>query len=136
MINLKEVYGKRYKIEVDPSWDAETTENRTWFRQHGEEPYYFELVGKYGRLYNQSDTHLQMWVSGRLGVKLSKNIPVGWVQIQGCSEGYGFKLPNSDISQAFSWIKPRKKRVGNTSPENLARLRAHGFKSKPQNPTA
>lgn len=132
MINLKETYGKRYKIEIDPSWDAETTENRTWFRQHGEEPYYYELVGKYGQLYNNSETHMQVWVNGRLGVKLSKNLPQGWKQKQGCSEGYAFILPNSDVSTAFSWIKPRKRRVGNTSPENLARLAAYKFPKKGQ----
>ena len=123
MINLREVYGKRYKIGIDPSWDAETPENRTWCRQHGEELYYYELLGKHGQLYNHSDTHLQMWIKPRLGSRLYRAIPPGWRVHQNASDGYAFVLPNSDIGLAFKWIKPRKKRIGRNDPKTLEHLR-------------
>ena len=130
VIDLKQTYGKRYKIEIDPSWDAETTANRTWFRQHGEEPYYYELIGKHGRLYNHSDTHMQMLITSRLGANLRRNLPEGWKTHQRASDGCTFILPNSDVSIAFKWIKPRKRRQG---PKDTSHLRAYHFKKKSEN---
>lgn len=136
MLDLKLTYGKRYKIGIDPSWDAENTQNRSTFRQNGEEPYYYELLGKYGKLYNHSLTHLQIWITPKLGAKLNRSLPSGWKLHQNASDAYTFILPNSDISIAFKWIKPRKRRVGPTDPATIARLRQfsklHGFKKTGQ----
>lgn len=45
MIDLKAQFGKRYKVFYDPSWDAETSEQRTIIRQSSMEPWYYELRG-------------------------------------------------------------------------------------------
>src|SRR3954466_14083815 len=111
MIDLKAVYGKRYRIGLDSSYELEKYDGKTQ-----DVAWYYEIIGRSGQLYNHSDTHLQIWISPRLGKLLYDNLPLDWTATQNTSEGFAFKFPNKDIGVAFKWIKPRKRRIGRPAP--------------------
>lgn len=121
MLNLKEVYGKRYRIQLDAAYEAETFHGKTT-----EIGWYYELVGLYGQIYPHSESHLQVWLNPRLGTALKRNLPMNWHVTQNSSDGLAFSFPNSDISVAFKWIKPRKRRIGRPAPH----LSKYHFKPK------
>lgn len=57
MINLKEAYGKQYKIFLDESW--EYMENKS----EEDKPWYYELKGKYGAIYPYDEKRLAVDVT-------------------------------------------------------------------------
>jgi hypothetical protein len=122
MLDLKATFGKRYKNQLDESYHVEKSPGK-----EKEIAWYYELVGKYGTIYNHSDTHLQVWInSTRLGARLSHHLPADWTLHSSCSEGFGFVLPNSGIGIALNQIKPKKCRVGRPAPH----LTQYQFKPK------
>ena len=122
MINLKETYGKRCKIQMDESYEVEKYEGHT-----ADIAWYYELIGSRGCLYNHSDNALQIRVKPKLARLIEKTLPTTWKRHQNADDAVTFILPNSDIEKAFSWIKPRKRHIGNP---NQPHLKAHWFKSK------
>ena len=134
MVDLKAVYGKRYKIGMDASYEAETFPGK-----EKDVAWYYELIGKHGQLYCHSDTHLQIWVKPRIGKRIYNDdtfsFVVGyetWKIVQTADDGYAFAFPNAEISKGFDLIKPRRRRIGRTDPANLAMLRRVGFKPAPK----
>jgi hypothetical protein len=122
MLDLKATYGKRYRIALDESYDAEKYDGKSQ-----DIAWYYEIIGKYGQIYPHSATHLQMWLaSTKLGARLSRSLPPDWTGIQNTSEGYSFVFPAKDISTAFRWVKPRKRRQGTSDPARLQKLREWG----------
>jgi hypothetical protein len=53
MIDLKKSYGKRYRIFMDEAWYMETAESNP--DKMKDKPWYYELRGKYGKVYLYSD---------------------------------------------------------------------------------
>ena len=120
MLNLKEVYGKRYRIKMDESYAVETSPGKT-----AEIAWYYEIDGRNGQIYNRSDTHLQLWIKPRIGLRLYRALPSGWEVVQAASDGYAFSLPNAEIGLAFKWVKPRKRRL--VDPAQADRLKSYRF---------
>ena len=116
MIDLKDTYGKRYKVRLDDSYAVET-----WPRKTQEIAWYYEIVCKYGQIYNHSDTHLQMWITPRLGKRVYDTLPADWKVIQNADDGYAFSFPSGDIGRAFQYVKPRRKRIGPSNPAHLSK---------------
>ncbi len=53
MIDLKKQYGKKYKIYMDEAWQAESSLSNP--DKMKDKPWYYELRGKYGKVYLYSD---------------------------------------------------------------------------------
>lgn len=125
MINLKETFGRRYRIRMDESYAIE--------KYPGKEKdiaWYYEIEGWKGQIYNHSEIEIQFWInSSRIATKIHKVHPEWKIQ-QLCSDGGTFVLPNSVIGEAFKWIKPRKRRIA--SPGQADRLKSYRFKPATQ----
>lgn len=134
-LDLMKKYGKRYKVSRDPSWDAETAENRTEFRKSGEEPWYWELIGRKGRLYPHGETVCAVLLSPRISAKLERSslFKSGEAKLKVVpDEGSIYLIPNATTDTVLPYLQPRKRRI--LSPEQrqkaIERLKAHSFPKK------
>jgi hypothetical protein len=63
MINLKKLYGKKYRIFMDEAWNAEDFISNP--DKLKDKPWYYEIRGKYGKIY--------LYGSNKLAVHISSN---------------------------------------------------------------
>lgn len=126
MMNLKDTFGKRYRIRMDKSYAAETMPGK-----EKDIAWYYEIDGRNGQIYNHSETEIQFWINGRRRSKKIKRLHPHWEVQQFCDEGSAWVLPNAMIGEAFKWIKPRKHRI--VDPKQAERLKNYQFKHATQN---
>jgi hypothetical protein len=121
MINLKESYGKRYKVFMDEAWECEKN------RQEEDKPWYYELRGKYGFIYPYGDTTLGVMVTSEIIKGRLKRDFKGRVNIFWDGDGEGVFLFNPTIiHEIAAMIKVRRKRQ--LSPEQRMKLVEAGQK--------
>lgn len=128
MIDLMKLYGKRYRVTLDESWDAETAENRKEFTDKGEKPWYYEIVGRRGKLYLQKENACALECTG----KVYKNMRIELDLLRNCSEGPTRLVQEADLDAVVKFIQPRKRKV--LSPEQkqiqIERLRKYAFQKR------
>lgn len=119
MINLREYYGKQYKIFLDESW--EYMENKS----EEEKPWCYELRGKYGLIYPYDDSTLAVMVTsesikGRLKRNFKGRVATFW---DGDGEGV-FLFDPGLIYEIAEMIRARRRRQ--LSPEAKEKLANRG----------
>jgi len=111
----------KYRVFIDESYAAEKEEGKT-----REQWRYYELRGLRGTLYPYSETHLAMFVKGKVLIKKS---PFGFKDatiLQSGDEEIVLKVKNSELHNVAQFLKCRVKRIGN--PELGRRLSKWQFK--------
>ena len=126
MINLQEKYGKRYKVTMDESWNAESSENRAEWKANGEIAWYYEIKGKRGTLYMQKENACALEMTPQLYEKLKMLVPVVFEWTRDCDEGPTLLIKEPQLEAVVEFIQPRRKRV--LSLEQKAHLLAMGEK--------
>lgn len=62
MFDLKEQYGKKYRIYMDEAWHIETAESNP--SKVKDKPWYYEIQGKYGAVYLYGENKLAVRITG------------------------------------------------------------------------
>ncbi len=115
MIDLKKEYGKKYRIFMDESWEAEVN------RDPKDKPWYYEIRGKYGKIY--------LYGSNKLAVHITSNVIGNRVERENQdifnlylkrSEGSTFLFKEENLEMAAKLIKAKTRRV--LSDEQKAKL--------------
>ena len=79
-LNLKELFGDRYKIAIDESAFCENESKRN--------PWYFQIPCKYGHIYPISDKYLGFWCNSG-GIKARMVREVNDIELVQDGEGEG-----------------------------------------------
>lgn len=126
-MDLKKIYGERYRVSIEASFGPEATEGKTadlWR--------YYELRGRYGFVY--------AYGADRPAVTFTSNIVANrfqkpaWKRIQDGDEERTFLIPKDDLNEVLEAIKVRKRRHLSEKGRNEAieRLKAYAFRKAPQ----
>lgn len=122
-INVKALYGDKFKIGLDDAMDA-----------HTPDPWYYQILCQYGHIYPISDKRLGFFCeSGNIKERLKREHPEIDIPQDGDGEGvFAFMLDQFEIVAKYA--KPLKKRK--LSPEQKEKcvnnLRAYRFKPNPK----
>lgn len=123
MFSLKELFDKQVQVTLDDSWNCpwpgggKTADEKLW---------YYEIKGKRGTIYPQSETEVTVEVSTRLGKKLISLFGPNCRVRRVCDEGMDIVIPVKLIKSTFRYIKPKfRKQLSQAQKDVLiARLRA------------
>lgn len=106
MINLKKEFGSKYRVFYDPSWDAETADNRTEARKSDAESWYYELRGPQVIISPRSaDTVAARWIG--LG---NKALFQAATSIRVLDGEVLYIIPNSALKGVLGAVKVYRKR--------------------------
>jgi hypothetical protein len=132
-MDLKKIYGHKYEIAMDPSWDAETPENRAEFLAKGEQWWYYELRGQRGMVYPFNASTLAVYVTPRTARRLERLLgPALTVHVR-CDEAVVYKADIQHAAAIVRFIKPKRLRPLTTEQKAVlaARLaRYHGIRGR------
>lgn len=106
MINLKEQYGKRYRVTMDESWDAEKPE----YRKLEDKFWYYEIWGKRGWCYNQNLTTLALELNNRIFNAFKDTMPFPCDHVRVGDETQKLIVSEEHAEKAISFLIPRKRR--------------------------
>ena len=113
MVDLKEMFGKRYRVTLDESYYHENEsgkESNKWA--------YYEIVGRYGTLYPYSKSELAVYFKSN---QIRNKVVRGLKCLQNGQEESTYLLPSDKTHLVLDAIKPRKRRI--LSDSQLERLR-------------
>ena len=136
-MNLKQLVGDRCRVTMDESWSAETPENRTEFRNNGEEWRYQEIKGKYGLIYPYDQDFLSVSLTPKIAKRCMGDFGSDTTVLQMANDAITLKAPLKFLNRLLRYVKPKK--IREYTPEQKAalasRLAAYRFKRKatPQN---
>lgn len=105
MIDLKEQYGKRYKVTLDESWDVERD------RKAADRPWYEEIKGKRGWCYLHNRSVLSVEISNRVFNAYQHKMPFPYSYVRGGDETQKVLVEEEHIAKAINFIIPRRKRM-------------------------
>lgn len=130
MIDLMKLFGKRYRVTMDESWNAETSENRSEWSKNGEIAWYYEIKGRRGTLYMQKENACALEVTGHTYQNMRKDNPFLFEKIRSASEGCTLLVKEPELDSVVALIRPRRRRV--LSPEqrakNIERLKKYAYR--------
>lgn len=122
-MNLKELYGDKYRIRFDPA-----VGNSSKLKA---DPDYQIIPCRHGEIYPRSATLLAVWVKGckRIG-KMKRELPE--LKIQNDGEGEAIFLFKPEIiNKIAEYVKPyRKRHATQAQLESLKKAQAYLFKAK------
>ena len=72
-MDLNKLFGKRYVVTLDPSWDAESPENRAESRPEDVPWHYHEIKGRCGMVYPYSETQIAVVLPTRAARRLIRS---------------------------------------------------------------
>lgn len=126
-LNLKDLYGKRYKIFTEESWEQEKPEHRT-----GERPWSMELRGKKGNaiVYPAGGNDLMVYVASPQTRTAIRKLGIDEKQ---CGEyESSFRFHHSRLPDVDRIVNLRKRRVLSQEQKEKAikRLANWNFKGK------
>jgi hypothetical protein len=102
-MNLKQLYGSKYRVTTDPSYDAEKEDGKTQWQWR-----YHEIIGKYGTLYPFSENQLAVrFDSIHIANRFSGR---GWKVIQDGTDERTALVPKEAATEVLTAIRARKKR--------------------------
>lgn len=104
MINLKEQYGKKYRVTLDESWGVEVNkkpEDRAW---------YDEIHGKRGWCYIQNPQTLAIELKNRIFNAFIDSLPFPYNHVRVGDETQKLLINEKHIDKAISFLRPRKRR--------------------------
>lgn len=117
-MDLMEMFGKRFRVTVEESFNAEkdTEERRAKWR-------YYEIRGHDGYVYPFGwNKPAVCFTNNHIGLKIARFRGAKWVRVQSGDNEAVFLIPMDDLEFAIRSIKPRRKRF--VSEKELNRLRA------------
>ncbi len=122
-VNLRERFGKRYRVEMEKSYYAERGQN-AWT----DDPWLQIIPGQYGHIYPQGGSMLAVATKGAGSVaKRLRAMP--WIKVvQDGSDGINTVFPVEHFLEVADLIRARRRRW--LSPESKARLAAAGAKTR------
>src|SRR5258708_2335764 len=85
-MDLQKLHGDRQVISLDESWMAETRENRREFLSMGDQWKYFEILGRYGKVYPYSEEIAAVFVTALKAKRLIAFLTQHGVQMARCDE--------------------------------------------------
>lgn len=132
MIDLMKLYGKKYRVTMDESWDAENPDNRTEWKANGEIAWYYEIVGKRGKLYPQKENAFALECTEKVWNNMRTKYGLNLERLRGCDEGPTLLVKESDLDTVVKAIGARKRKV--LSPEQkqlqIERLKKYAFQKR------
>jgi len=101
-LDLKQLYGNRYKITIDESALCEKETKR--------DPWYFQIPCKYGHIYPISDKYLGFWCdSGVIKARVEREAPE--IELVQDSESEGvFRFAPGQFEIVAKYARPRRRR--------------------------
>jgi len=127
-INLKKLYGKKYKIRIDKKQMYEDRAIEQEKIQTGEE-WYQNIICKYGEIYLNGGTELTWYsTSKNVAMRMEREHPEIITNFSQCDEEAIVCFDINDIETVFKFAHPRRKRRCHLSPEQIAKF-AEGGKS-------
>jgi hypothetical protein len=106
-MNLRETFGRRYRIEYDPA------------HKRGDDPLLQQIPCKHGHVYIHSAELLAVATNGRkVGLRVAKL--AGTVVLQEGSDGFNIAFPATMFAKVAAIVRPRRKRK--TTAKELSRL--------------
>ena len=109
-MDLKRMFGDKYIITLDESWDAETPENRAEFKAKGEEWWYYEIKGKCGTVYPYSETQIAVVLPTRTARRLVKLMGSELTLLQHADDAMCYKADAKHTAAIVRFIKPKRLR--------------------------
>ena len=122
MIDLKNLYGKRYRVTVEESYAADKYPGKP-----DEIVWYYEIVGRYGKAYLFSPTTVSVEMTPKMSGKFLRLYPRTIVH-RVCSEGSTMLIGENMRDIAIRFICPRRRRHTKMTPERLENLRKYHFR--------
>lgn len=104
MIDLKEQYGKRYRVTLDESWDVERDKKAV------DRPWYDEIGGRRGWCYLQNRSVLAIELNNRIFTANKDKLSFPYVHVRGGGETQKLFVDEKHIDKAISLILPRKRK--------------------------
>jgi len=106
-MDLKKLFGHKYEISLDPSWDAETPENRVEFLTQGEQWWYYEIRGKCGTIYPFSATTIAVTLPTRAARRLMKLMGSELTRTQHADDAMTFKTDAKHTAALVRFVRPK-----------------------------
>jgi len=101
-LNLKELFGDRYKIAIDESAFCKNESKR--------DPWYFQIPCKYGHIYPISDKYLGFWCDSRIiKTRMVREVPDIELVQDGDKEGV-FRFTPEQFEKVAKYARPRRRR--------------------------
>jgi hypothetical protein len=110
MMDLKKIFGDKYMVTLDESWESETPENRTEFLAKGKEVWYYEIKGRRGTIYPYSDTHIAVVLPTRSARRLVNLMGSELILLQHADDAMCFKADVQHTNALIRFIKPKRMR--------------------------
>jgi hypothetical protein len=145
-LNLRVVFGQKYQIKMDESYAKEKKILRST-----DEPWYQELIGKYGAIYSYSDTEVAVAFANTRGGKKKLDVFLAEIGNQGrilqnADDAVVYAVPNELAAECIKAIKgyrtrqlseeERNRRRENLKKTRLAQIKPGGNgKNTAQNPS-
>ena len=109
-MDLNKMFGHKYLVTLDESWDAETPDNRAEFLANGEKLWYYEIRGKRGWVYPHNETKLAVVLPTRAARRLMKLMGAELVLLQHADAEMCFKADAKHTATLVRFIKPKRLR--------------------------
>lgn len=119
-MNLKELFGRRYRVTLDESYQHETEEGKSL-----QEWRWHEIRGKFGILYPYSKDQLaclftSVIIANRFNVK-------GWRVLQDGDFERNVLIPFDSVQEVLKAIRPKKRRQVSEHEKNRLREQSKPF---------
>ena len=121
-MNLREMFGDRYLVTMEESWDAEMPENRAEFQAMSDDWRYQEIKGKCGMAYPYSETQIAVVLPNRTARRLLKLMGPELTLLQHADDEMCYKADAKHAGALIRFIKPKSRRQ--LTPEHKATLAA------------
>ena len=111
MIDLKKIYGKKYRIFMDEAWAVEDSQSNP--DKVKDKPWYYEIRGKYGKiyLYSTKDNILAVHINSNvISNKIERENTAILSLYMKTEEGSVFLFKPETLEFVAKIIKARKKR--------------------------
>jgi hypothetical protein len=133
-VDLKKTFGHKYEISLDPSWEAETPENRAEFLVKSEEIFYYEIRGRCGMVYAYSWTEINVILLTRAALRLVKLMGPELMLLQHADQEMCYKADAKHAATFVRFIKPKRLQPFTEEHKTAlsARLAAHRQKRWPK----
>lgn len=124
MFSLKELFDKEVIVTMDPSWNVPWPVKGA--KTHAERLWYYEIVGKRGKIYPQTETEVTVTTTHRIGKKLVALFREKCRTRRDCDESIDVVIPVDLIKSTFRYIKPRYRKQLSEAQKEALKARFQG----------
>ncbi len=109
-MDLVKMFGDKYHVTQDESWEAETPANRVEFLAKGDEVWYYEIKGKRGTVYPYSQTQVAVVLPTRAARRLVQLMGAELVLLQHADDSLCYKAGAKHAAAIVRFIRPKRLR--------------------------